>query len=339
MLEKIQIRNFQRHELLRIKLDPKITTITGDSDVGKSSVLRAIRWVALNRPRGNGFIRRGQDSLSVNLWVDGEKVTRLRDKKTNQYTIGDNVMEAVATTVPDPVARLLNLDDTNFKLQHDPPLWFGLSPGEVAKRINSIVDLGLIDQTLSALAGTLRTEKIKVVLDKKRWDESKGDLAETDHVPRLDEELQEVEELQKESSVLGGQASFLRASVQQAIIYQDKVEILSDTILGASGVLEVGRKWIELIEKRDGLAELTEKVKSAEQRVSQPIPDISDLDAKKEKWENLRIEYDDLSELVDSIKDSEDDVKELEGDVKAAEESRDEESEGLCPICGNKISR
>ena len=337
MLERIQIQDFQRHEKLRIKLDPKITTIVGPSDSGKSSILRAIRWVFLNRPRGNGFIREGQSSTSVSLWVDDRKVKRIRSKTKNQYKLDDATMNAVATTVPEPIADFLNVDDVNFHLQHESPFWFGLSPGEVAKRINSIVDLELVDSTLYALTGALRKSGVAVEIANERWENSSREAKELDYVPEIDANLKTVENQQKEVSSLRGQASLLGASISEAIIYQERTETLSGAILGASGALESGREWKRLFEERDGLAKLLEKAKEAEQRVSQPIPDISELGVLKEQAEKLNTDFVQLHQLVMEIEDSESDVRELRGKVGEAEETLENESDGVCPLCGSKI--
>jgi exonuclease SbcC len=84
MIERLQIKNFQCHESLKIKLDPKITAIVGPSDVGKSAILRAIRWVATNRPRGDSFIKEDADEAQVTVWTDNGKVCR-RKGSENTY--------------------------------------------------------------------------------------------------------------------------------------------------------------------------------------------------------------------------------------------------------------
>ena len=77
MLEKLRIINFQKHEDLTVSFDDRITTIVGPSDVGKSAVLRALRWVLTNQPDGSGFIREGEKNASVVLRVDGRTICLL----------------------------------------------------------------------------------------------------------------------------------------------------------------------------------------------------------------------------------------------------------------------
>jgi exonuclease SbcC len=93
VIDKVTIQNFQAHERLVVNLDPHITTITGPSDTGKSSIIRALRWVALNKPRGDSFIRHGAKWARVKVTVDGEVVQRRRGSK-NLYKINDSVYES-----------------------------------------------------------------------------------------------------------------------------------------------------------------------------------------------------------------------------------------------------
>ena len=43
-IESLSLHNFQCHEHLDIAFDPQLTTIVGPSDVGKTAILRALKW-------------------------------------------------------------------------------------------------------------------------------------------------------------------------------------------------------------------------------------------------------------------------------------------------------
>ncbi len=68
-LVSLQLVNFQVHTGLIIDFSPGITTIVGPTDHGKSSILRALRWVCLNDLSGEQFIREGRKSCAVCLFV------------------------------------------------------------------------------------------------------------------------------------------------------------------------------------------------------------------------------------------------------------------------------
>lgn len=56
---KLRIQNFQAHKDTTIEFDRITTIVGGPSDTGKSAVLRALKWVVKNEPKGTSFIRDG----------------------------------------------------------------------------------------------------------------------------------------------------------------------------------------------------------------------------------------------------------------------------------------
>lgn len=147
-IEYIEVKNFQAHESERIEFDPTLTTIIGITDAGKSSLLRAVRWVALNVPNGDSFIRYGSNGAECTLGIDGHRITRRRmSNGENKYILDGDEFVSFGSSVPDRIQKLLQVDRINFVGQKEPDFWFTLSPSEVARQINTIVDLSIIDET------------------------------------------------------------------------------------------------------------------------------------------------------------------------------------------------
>ena len=158
MLRKLSLRNFQAHRRLDIGLDPGITTIVGPTDAGKSAVIRALLWLLTNQPAGNEFIRNGSKGTQVTLDVDGHKVSRIRGK-ANLYKLDGKAYRSFGHDVPPEIAGLLKTGELNTQSQHDAPFWFSDSPGEVSRKLNSVVDLSTIDKVLSAVSAHTRRTK------------------------------------------------------------------------------------------------------------------------------------------------------------------------------------
>jgi chromosome segregation ATPase len=196
MLEELRIKDFQCHEKMRVQFDPHITAIVGPSDVGKSSLLRALRWVSMNRPTGDSFIREDSGGCWVGLKVDGKKVTRQRGKSDNKYTLGNKEFRAFGTDVPEPITSLLNLGEVNFQGQHSAPYWFDLSAGEVARRLNEIVDLSAIDDVLMRLSALLRQANSVVKVTKSRLGVARENRKKLGFVLAMNAELKGVERTQ-----------------------------------------------------------------------------------------------------------------------------------------------
>ncbi len=171
--DTVTLRNFQCHKKLALVITPGVTVITGRSDAGKSAVLRAIRWLCLNRPNGSSMLRHGADAVRVSLdltdldGVTKYRVERRRGKGGNLYVLDGTELKAFGAEPPDVVSRGLNVGPDNFQRQHDPLFWLSLSPGELAKRLNAMTGFDKADEVKAGLAARRRrlTAELDVLSD------------------------------------------------------------------------------------------------------------------------------------------------------------------------------
>lgn len=147
---KLTLSNFQIHQkptTLEIP-EGETTYVEGDSDTGKSSRLRAMRWLCENKPDGVSFVTfkqpRGTNSL-VRLEVDGRVIERERGKSKNLYRMDGETFEAFGRSVPEPIAKFLALSPYTFQLQGEAPFLIGASPTDAAKILSDACGLGVID--------------------------------------------------------------------------------------------------------------------------------------------------------------------------------------------------
>ena len=147
---KLTVSNFQIHQKPSTLDIPEneTTYLEGDSDIGKSALMRAMRWVGENKPDGGSFVTfkqpRGTTSV-VTFEADGHTVTRERGKSKNLYKLDDETFEAFGRSVPEPIAKFLNLSPYAFQCQGEVPFLIGASPTEAAKILSDACGLGVID--------------------------------------------------------------------------------------------------------------------------------------------------------------------------------------------------
>lgn len=89
-IKQVVIKNFQSHADTTIEFDQGLNIIVGESNNGKTSIIRAIMWVIDNQPLGTDFIMAGQNECSVSItYDDGTFITRGRTlKDTGYYKVG-----------------------------------------------------------------------------------------------------------------------------------------------------------------------------------------------------------------------------------------------------------
>jgi len=150
-IDKLILRNFQSHKHTEIEFSPNVSAIVGESDEGKTSIIRALYWAAQNKPSGGDFIsdfsKKGECSSTI--VIDGNEVTRFKNKTKNEYIVNGQAFKALGKSgIPDEVKNILQLDELNFQNQMDSPFLLSSSSGEVARYLNDIVNLNVIDESL-----------------------------------------------------------------------------------------------------------------------------------------------------------------------------------------------
>ncbi len=168
MINSIETKNYHSHKNTKIIFDSGVNIIAGNSDAGKSDILRQAKWVFANRPMGDSIKSWGmdkEDETNVCLTMPEGVCSKKRIGSKAIYELEINsqktTLEAVKTDVPIEIQDLFNLSEFNFQGQHSGYLLLNDSPGEVAKKLNDLVGLGIIDTMFRNLASKALENKRK----------------------------------------------------------------------------------------------------------------------------------------------------------------------------------
>ena len=125
-IKKLRIKNFRAHRQLVLKFSPRVNSIIGSNAAGKSTIIRAILYVADNKPDGESVISWDAKQTKVSLTVNKDKIIRTRSKRVNTYRLNkQKPYKAFGRgNVHPAIKKVLNLSDINFQGQHEAPLWF-----------------------------------------------------------------------------------------------------------------------------------------------------------------------------------------------------------------------
>ncbi|MFC0558533.1 AAA family ATPase [Halalkalibacter alkalisediminis] len=108
-IKAVRLENFQSHLDTYIEFNQGLNVIVGQSDSGKTAILRGIRWALYNQPRGTDFIRVSGDFVRVTVRFEDETVIiRERTGSKNRYTVQrpdqeELVLEGFGIHVPEEV--------------------------------------------------------------------------------------------------------------------------------------------------------------------------------------------------------------------------------------------
>jgi len=154
---KLTIQDFQAHKNSLLDLSKKFIVIVGPTDTGKSSIVRAFRWIFYDFYRGSSFIRKGQKKALVSVTLQGKNVTRTKGKGSNSYQIDSNDYTSVGRSIPEEVCTFMNVkpirDGSSEILlhvtdQHDSPFLIFESEPKAAKLLNRLTGVHIVDEAI-----------------------------------------------------------------------------------------------------------------------------------------------------------------------------------------------
>lgn len=167
MITQLFLKNIQRFRSLLLDFVPGINIIVGETNVGKTTVLRAIQWVAENNLPTTVMKRRGsiKDVSCTIFYEKGIQVKRLWDEGGNSYiTYSDGMFlqfPAVGRTVPENVKKLLKLKHINFQKTNEPSFLIGLSPEQRFDYIMKAFGLEEIMEIVNIIDEKIRKESVE----------------------------------------------------------------------------------------------------------------------------------------------------------------------------------
>lgn len=168
MISDFELVNYEGHVDTSFQFVPGLNVITGKSDEGKSSLVRALRWNIRNEASNDplNWDASKKADCSVLCGIDDIKIQRIKNTARNGYDIirpnKTDPLNAVGRNLPDVIESLYNMGDINFQIQKDAYYLLNTSPGKAAKHFNEIMGLEVIDESLSNINALIKATNNKI---------------------------------------------------------------------------------------------------------------------------------------------------------------------------------
>ena len=227
MLIKAELTNFQSHPNTVVEFSPFVNAICGDSDHGKSGLLRGLIWALTNKPTGMGnvsdWIRTEKGAIKANqrctvkLITPKGGVTRERSSTFNGYHMDGEAepLAAVRDTVPPGIQQFFNVSELNIQQQHDSHFMITMSPPEAARFLNRLVNLSEIDACVSKVEGKKRAAEADVIRLTKECAALDAKLPQWEWVESAEELLPKLQAMDAKIKVLQARIPGATQSVQK----------------------------------------------------------------------------------------------------------------------------
>lgn len=358
-IKKIKIKNYQALNDIDIILVPGLNVITGNSNNGKSAVIRAIRDLVFNSFQ-NSKIKHGESELNIKL---NEEVEAIRNKNT-KYIISNKEYEKVGRTSLPEVKELLKLGtfeinkikiEPNFSFQMDKPFLFDKTPGQkyeliigtkqdkYLKALKTIKEnsneLNKVEKKiLLSKIDDLKKEKINLETKynnlqnvEELYEKINKINKEKEYINSISLKISELENIIDKVKELNVKLSKINSLQLEKINYNDlknKKEILKNIenyILDLNKKEDISKNIIEKLDKINSLN--LEKI------------DNNILKDKKEIVINILNKFNEFSDIVSKGKNQTLKLKEINEEINNAklELNNFKKEVKICPICGGEL--
>lgn len=244
MIRGIKLVGFQSHVDTSINLTEGLNVITGPSDSGKTAVIRAVRWVALNEPQGDAVVNQSVGYAQVTIITDTGVVTKVRNKGKVRYEInidGENISYD-KSEIPQEVYRILGINKTSFgdvevvlpfAFQLDAPFLISSPASFGGKVLGKICNADTVE-----LAVKKSSREVSQANDAKR--QAEKTIEETKLALQSYENLQEVEQRLQ-------QCRELVTDIEKGIVNRDTLSKLHNSYIAAYEKLNAVRDTVHLL--------------------------------------------------------------------------------------------
>lgn len=349
MIKSLHIKNFQSHKDTNIEFCPGINAICGQSDRGKSSIIRAIRLIVENRPSGDSYrsnFADGEDTIVKLTTFEKTSVERHKGDKENSYILStlDKPIRAMGQSVPEEVTQLLDIGSINLQYQMDQPFLISGNSSKLAQYINQMANLEVIDTATSNIRKKILGNNSKKVLLESDIETKTEQISKYDNLDEIDGRLMSAEALEKNIQSTRNTIRDLRALIHLIETDNFKIEELSRVIDKAEPLVQKIQKLTDeseaLSAKYLGLNHLLLQINKSGivideyKNLSEAEPIISDVEAKIKEFSKADQRAFDLENIIFAIKGFKVVVLQCKQKLEISDKELKAAIPDSCPVCG-----
>lgn len=340
----IHLVNFEGHKNSFIPLSPGTNVFVGETDHGKSTVIRAFIWVTDNRPGAEAVRRTGSEETVVTITSTRGIVTRKRSNTENQYIINKGKpLSGVGRSVPSEVFEILGIDSSiNIQKQFDSPFLLSLNPGQVSKVLNEAVRLESMAKTVGNLNAGQRDAKNQLKMCKKALAEKLDEKAALSwtvdagqRLHFLSKDIGVYESLMNRSERINTLLPEVIKNKNAILHYQERIDQLAPVFDLKKELLQVQ----ELYDRSESIQEICEELSHIDSKLENAKTvtfDAQPLLKQAEDLANIRSKRLQILELIDSLQDNTEKIRTVTSRYNRSHKELDKIAPDMCPLCGNE---
>lgn len=365
ILKRVRLINFESHKDTTVEFNGGVNLIVGESDCGKSSIIRAIKGVAYNI-FDNDSLRIGEKRCTIEL-ESTNGIVRLHKGDANDYEVIDfrnnnkkYEFKTVGKTVPEIVYEITGLrplvigdifDIPNISFQLDKHYMLsevngaGCNSNMIARIVDNVVGLGGIEELINKISSEMAKNKRTTTVNLNTITDLRNSLNSEYTIKDLEEKIniferlfKDVQERLKHKSIVKDildKYDALKIDVDAKLMaFDDKVanELLLE-------VEKTNIQYQKLFDIMQRLSVITHK----KQAITKQLNEIADIDSSLmialeseiKQYENVFNVFEKYNSLSLDIKNNESSLMLHDKDFKEYNEklSLFKEKNPFCPLC------
>lgn len=364
MIKSLHLKGLQSHTDSTVEFAPGVNVILGETNAGKTAVIRALQWIFQNRPLGTGLTQKDAKECLAEVTTDRGTASRIRRRGFNGYVVNEVEYKEIGSSVPDELTPVLDLRDVSLQEQLQPHFLITQPAGYISRYVGELLGLNSTDQVASSIKSGLtaiRSESTRLAESLEAMEVEKASYESLDEVDGL---LRRAETLDQEhASVVASctrLASLIEAETTASVALKSlssKVKPLDDAISGLSSTLEeVAAREADLrrfVDVSTSLSRTISQLKAAESYVQTNRPRVAELENVITSLDDSVGKLSQYASLLTSIKQHVDLIESMQtqlGTLSTKAASKDREIEetknayvellresGSCPVCLNEL--
>jgi len=349
MIKELTVKNFQIHKERTIEFTKGLNVIIGDTDVGKSALVRSLYLLIMNQPRSGEKIFQNKftkDPLEVQ--IKDESGNCIKRTKRNYY-MNNNQMKAFGTDIPEPVVELFPFKDINWQKQLEQHFLILQTGGGAAKILNNSTGMQDQETLIKEVKTKISKHKSNVKRLIKNNQEYKETVDELKYVNLFLEKAKKIKILYNENKLFDSDILKLDTIINELnfVHYDiDKLIVIRPIIKKVKSIEKLQIQFNELkqtaFELNDIILQLknVRKYSKYEKIYNKLIKSIIFVQGTEGVKEKVKFDINLLSHTIKEIKKAQKDYKKSKAEHGLYEKqfSKKLVEVGECPLCGTKFN-
>ncbi len=351
MITDLEFFFIQAHEHTIIEPSEGVTVIKGPSHTAKSSLIRGLQWLFLNkRTRGlkSNFV--GDDtqySVGVNF-KEGSFINRRRDKTANAYDIPTDTLDPVGTDLPQEVKDITKMSEINIQAQHDGYFMLNESSGHVGRELNKLVGLDIINVSFKKCDQIITKATTDSAYNEQSIKQAETNLERFKPIDKIETQINEVGKLITEHEDLNNKTENLSLLIKGVIEEQTTLDTLNDFLTIVPKFNEVSEMIIDYNIKKveaEKLSVLVNEIKEEQETLSslnewlEVVPLYEEINVLINQYKMDASLNETLKKLCETIDQEHYTLKTAHHELLESKNNYDLfiKNNPVCPLCGAKM--